>query len=547
LLGEGRQLLAGGEPRRAAELLREALALWRGPPLADFEHESFARNEIARLDELRVAALEQRLEADLALGRHAEVVAELQGLVNVHPLRESLRRLLMLALYRSGRQADALAVYQQARAALVDELGLDPSQALQQLERAILVQDPALELLAAASPLPSPVVAAARPTVRGAVAGAAEGRKTVTVLFCDVVSYTELGARLDPESLRLVMSSYFEQAAAVLEQHGGTVEKFIGDEVMAVFGVPVVREDDALRAVRAAVALRDCAAAFETPIDPELRLQVRIGVNTGEVVAGGSAAGYGFVTGDAVNVGKRLEASAAPDEILLGLETHVLVAHAVESSALEPLTLKGKHDPLVAYRLISVLADATAIPRRDDAPFVGRAPELDRLRTLFAAVEEGRLARQVVVAGEPGIGKSRLAREFLREVAGEATVLIGRCPPYGEGITFWPLRDVFRQSGRDDGELVGASHDVFAAGRRLIEELARERPVVVVFDDVHWAEPTFLDFIEYLAARLGPGASTARLLDAVGAHRGAAGLVSPAGRGGLVGTVVQRRVECAAR
>jgi class 3 adenylate cyclase len=503
LLGEGRQLLAGGEPRRAALLLREALALWRGPPLADFEHESFARNEIARLDELRVAALEQRLEADLALGRHAEVVGELQGLVNVHPLRESLRRLLMLALYRSGRQADALAVYQQARAALVDELGLDPSQALQQLERAILVQDPALELLAAAPPLQSPVAAPARPTARGPVAGPAEGRKTVTVLFCDVVSYTELGERLDPESLRLVMSSYFEQAAAVLEQHGGTVEKFIGDEVMAVFGVPVVREDDALRAVRAAVALRDCAAAFETPIDPELRLQVRIGVNTGEVVAGDSAAGQGFVTGDAVNVGKRLEATAAPDEILLGSETHVLVAHAVESSALEPLTLKGKRDPLVAYRLASVLPDATAIPRRDDAPFVGRAPELNRLRSLFTGVAEGRGARQVVIAGEPGIGKSRLAREFLTEVAGEATVLVGRCPPYGEGITFWPLREVFRQSGRDDGGLVGASHDVFAAGRRLLEQLARERPVVVVFDDVHWAEPTFLDFIEYLAARLG--------------------------------------------
>jgi class 3 adenylate cyclase/predicted ATPase len=503
LLDQGRQLLAGGDARRAAELLRQALALWRGPALADFEYEPFARNEIARLDELRLAALEQRLEADLALGRHAEVVGELQGLVNDHPLRETLRGLLMLALYRSGRQADALAAYQQGRAALVDELGLDPSPALQQLEKAILVQDPALELLAAASPLPSAVAAPTRPTARVPAKGAAEGRKTVTLLFCDVVSYTELGERLDPESLRLVMSLYFEQAAAVLQHHGGTVEKFIGDEVMAVFGVPVVREDDALRAVRAAVDLRDCAAAFETPVDPELRLQVRIGVNTGEVVAGDSTAGQGFVTGDAVNVGKRLEATAAPDEILLGEGTHVLVAHAVEASALEPLTLKGKRDPLVAYRLASVHPDATAIPRRDDAPFVGRAPELERLRSLYTAVAEGRGARQVVVAGEPGIGKSRLAREFLREFAGEATVLIGRCPPYGEGITFWPLREVFRQAGRDDGELVGASHDVFAAGRRLLEELARERPVVAVFDDVHWAEPTFLDFIEYLAARLG--------------------------------------------
>ena len=503
MLEDGRRLLGEGSAREAADVLRGALALWRGRPLADFQYELFARNEIGRLDELRLAALEQRLEADLALGRHAEVVGELQGLVRDHPHHESFRRLLMLALYRSGRQADALGAYQEARAALVDELGLDPSRSLQRLEKAILVQDPELDQDAAPSvPLPAPIRAPPAATVPG-VELPIEGRKTVTVVFCDVVSYTELGERLDPESLRLVMSRFFAQAAALLEECGGTVEKFIGDEVMAVFGVPVVREDDALRAVRAAAALRDSGAALETNLDPELRLQVRIGVNTGEVVAGDSPAGHGYVTGDPVNVGKRLEEAAAPGEILLGPQTYELVAHAVRATAAEPLQLEGKRERVAAFRLEAVDPEARAIPRRDDAPLVGRTRELERLRAIYEDVAAGRGARHVVLVGEPGIGKSRLAREFAAERSDEAAVLVGRCQPYGEGVTFWPLREVFRAAGRPETELVGPSHDVFAAGRRLLEQLARDGPLVVAFDDVHWAEPTFLDFVEYLAARLG--------------------------------------------
>jgi DNA-binding SARP family transcriptional activator/class 3 adenylate cyclase len=512
LLARGRALLDGGDAAEASAVLRRALGLWRGPALADFRYEAFARDETGRLEELRFVALEQRLEADLALGRHAEAVPELEALVREHPLRESLRGLLMLALYRSGRQADALAAYQDARTALVDELGLDPGQALQRLEGAILRQDPSLDLAAVSPPPPSPPrepVARTRPSPaadvicatcgaansRGAQfcqscgAGlrpqpAAETRKTVTLLFCDVLDYGELAARLDAEALRQAMSRFFELAAATIERHGGTVETFVGDEVTAVFGVPVVREDDALRAVRAALELRDGVTDLE----------VRIAITTGEVIAGAPGGGHGFVTGEAVALGRRLQRGAKAGEVVLGEKTHALVAHAVTVSPL---------DGGDAYRLDALDPAATAVPRRADAPLIGRERELDWVRGVFAEVAGGHGARQVVVVGEAGVGKSRFGREFVGEVGDAATVLIGRCPPYGEGITFWPLRELLVQAGRDPDALTGSSHEIFAAARRVLVELAAERPLVAAFDDLHWAEPTFLDFVEYLAARLG--------------------------------------------
>jgi class 3 adenylate cyclase/tetratricopeptide (TPR) repeat protein len=327
-----------------------------------------------------------------------------------------------------------------------------------------------------------------------------EGRKTVTVLFCDLVAFTELAGRLDPEALRHLMVRFFEQSAAVIEQHGGTVEKFIGDEVMAVFGVPVAREDDVLRAVRAAVAVRGRVADLDRESD--VRLELRIGINTGEVVTGDPAAGSDFVSGETVAVGKRLEQSAAPGEIVLGDATHRLVAHAVRATRLEPLTLKGRPGETVAYRLESVDAAASAIPRRLDTPFVGHEHELERLRSAFEEVAAGG-ARLLTVLGEPGIGKSRLARELIRSVEEQAGVIVARCPPQGEGTTFSPLRDAFRQAGRDPDALASSSFEVFAAARSMFEELAVARPLLVVFDDVHWAEETLLDLIEHLAVRLG--------------------------------------------
>ena len=327
----------------------------------------------------------------------------------------------------------------------------------------------------------------------------AEGRKTVTVLFCDLVAYTELAGRLDPETLRRLMLRFYERAAAVIEAHGGTVEKFVGDEVMAVFGVPVVREDDVLRAVRAAVAVRECVAELDR--ESEARLEVRIGVNTGEVVTGDPSAGHAFVSGDAVNVGKRLEQSAPPGEIVLGETTYELVAHAVQATRLDPLTLKGKAGETVAFRLESIDPAATAIPRRDDTIFVGQQRKLERLRAAFEEAASGG-ARLVTVVGEPGIGKSRLAQELLSSLAGRATVLVARCPPYGEGTTFSPLREALRDAGRDESAFDGSSYEVFATTRGLFEELAGEQPVVTVFDDVHWAEETLLDLIEHLSVRL---------------------------------------------
>src|SRR5262249_27438027 len=183
----------------------------------------------------------------------------------------------------------------------------------------------------------------------GLLSQPSEGRKLVTVLFCDLVAYTQLAERLDPEALRHLMSQFFDAAAKVVEQHGGTVEKFVGDEVMAVFGVPKVHEDDALRAVRAAIAIRDCVTELSRETDAHL--EVRMGVNSGEVVTGDPASGYGFVSGDAVAIGKRLEQAAAPGEIILGEATQALVAHAAEAAPLQPLTLNGAAGEAAAIRI----------------------------------------------------------------------------------------------------------------------------------------------------------------------------------------------------
>jgi class 3 adenylate cyclase/tetratricopeptide (TPR) repeat protein len=329
-----------------------------------------------------------------------------------------------------------------------------------------------------------------------------EVRKTVTVVFADVTGSTALGERLDPESFRRVMARYFETARACLERHGGTVEKFIGDAVMAVFGVPTVHEDDALRALRAAVELRDSLASVNDELEREygVSLLLRTGVNTGEVVTGTEER---LVTGDAVNVAARLEQAAQPGEVLIGGQTWRLARDAIEVGRIEPLSLKGKAEPLAAYRLLRVLEGAPAFERAFDAPLVGRREELARVREIFDEVVAKRRCRLVVVLGPPGIGKSRLARELDSALAGEAAVLSGRCLPYGEGITFWPLFEIFRDADAED-ELAaalseGTPEEIFWAVRKALEERSRQRPLALVFDDLHWAEPTFLDLLEHLA------------------------------------------------
>ena len=357
----------------------------------------------------------------------------------------------------------------------------------------------------------------------------AEARKTVTVVFSDVAGSTNLGERLDPEAVRYVMGRWFGEAASALERHGGTVEKFIGDAVMAVFGIPTLREDDALRAVRAAAELHERIAGLNEDLERELGVAIalRTGVNTGNVVAGDPAQGQAFATGDAVNVAARLEQTAAPGEIVIGGTTYALVRDAVRAERLAPLELKGKAETVEAFRLLEVFAGAPAFTRRLDAPFVGRADELAALVAGLDEAERESSCRLVTIVGAPGIGKSRLVRELLSATKGRSRAVIGRCLSYGEGITYWPLAEIVRQVGGedpravvselvggDDGELVGErvagavgltetasrTEEIFWAARRLLESLARERPLVVVVDDIHWAEPTLLDLLEYVAA-----------------------------------------------
>ena len=328
-------------------------------------------------------------------------------------------------------------------------------------------------------------------------APAREQRKTVTVLFCDVTGSTALGESQDPEALRALLVRYFERMKGIVESHGGTVEKFIGDAVMAVFGVPVLHEDDALRACRAAVEMRD---SF-----PELGINGRIGVTSGEVVTGTAER---LATGDAVNVAARLEQAAASGEVMVGAETLALVRDAVVAEPVEPLTLKGKSEPVRAFRLISAHGE----PARSFAtPMVGRERELRRLRDAFAQAVHDRSCQLFTVLGAAGVGKSRLATEFLAGV--EARVVRGRCLSYGEGITYWPVVEIVRQLDTlPDGDaavpvraLLGeadsatSSDEIAWAFRKLLEQEANERPLVCVLDDAHWAEETLLDLVEHIA------------------------------------------------
>ena len=458
------------ERLRDAGNVDAALALWRGEALADLADHGIARAEAARLAELRLSCIEQRLERELEAGRHGELAAELASLVHAHPAREQLRGQLMLALYRSGRQAEALEAYRAARTTFMDELGLEPSRALRDLHQRILRQDPALDV-PRAQPASPPPVAPAPTTVM---------RKTVTVLFCDLAESTQLGERLDPEALRTVMSRWYEAMRAPIERAGGTVEKFVGDAVMAVFGVPAAHEDDAFRAVRAAVEMREAVGP--------LGLEVRIGVNTGEVVTGDSSTT--LVTGDAVNTAKRLEQAAAPGEILIGAGTRRLIAHATELEPVGRVPAKGKRAPVEAWRVLATIAGATPFPRRLDVPLVGRKRELELLERELAAAVRERTCRLVTVSAPAGIGKSRLAQELVSRA--DADVLSARCVPYGDGITFLPVAELL-----DD--IAGSSNDeIFWHVRKQLELRAEAGPLVVCVEDVHWAQPAFLDLLEYV-------------------------------------------------
>jgi class 3 adenylate cyclase/tetratricopeptide (TPR) repeat protein len=358
----------------------------------------------------------------------------------------------------------------------------------------------------------------------------------VTVVFCDLTGSTALGERLDPEALRHVLHRYYDAMAAVVERHGGTVEKFIGDAVMAVFGVPATHEDDPLRAVRAAAEMQREMATISDELERRhgAGLAARIGVNTGEVIAGDPSAGQRLVTGDAVNVAARLEQAAGSGDVLLGAATARLVRDAVVVEAIDPLSLKGKTDPVPAFRLVEVLSHALGGHERGlDSPLVGRDKELRLLRQALDRATTERTSQLFTLLGPAGVGKSRLVHEFLSTSTPDATVLRGRCLSYGEGITYYAIGEIVHQAAgvRDDdgpdeafakltGILTDAAdgdrvasliagilgwrepttpEDAAWAIRKLLEHLASRRTVVVEVDDVHWAEPLLLDLIDHLA------------------------------------------------
>jgi class 3 adenylate cyclase/tetratricopeptide (TPR) repeat protein len=376
-----------------------------------------------------------------------------------------------------------------------------------------------------------------------AAAAGRPARKTVTVVFTDLAGSGGLGQRLDPESLAVVMARWFDHLRAILERHGGRVQKFVGDAVVAVFGIPVANEDDALRAVRAADGLRGGLGQLNDELERDwgVRLQTRTGVNTGEVVTGDPAIGDALVLGDAVNVAARLEQVAAPGEVLLGQSTYRLVRDAVAAERVTPLHLKGKGSPVVAYRLGQVDPGAPGHARRQDAPIVGREPELRLFAWVYERVVSTRSGHLLTFLGQAGQGKTRLVGEAVAALGG-ATVLRGRCLSYGEGITYWPVAEVVRQAagiadtdppaearakldrllapGADPdpsgareralvatriAQLIGLedrpapAEEAPWAFRRLLELLAERNPLVVVLDDLHWAEPGLLDLVEHVA------------------------------------------------
>jgi class 3 adenylate cyclase/tetratricopeptide (TPR) repeat protein len=361
---------------------------------------------------------------------------------------------------------------------------------------------------------------------------ARESRRMVTIVFADPKPKTADGAPLSPDRTRVVMSQYVETMRPILERHGGTVEKFIGDALMAVFGLPVRHEDDAVRAVRAAGEMRAALVVLNAQLQARFGVTLAnpVGVNTGIVVAGDASEGQRLVTGDAVNVAARLEQTAGTGEVLLGDLTRRLVGSAVETDAVKPLRLKGKAEPVPAHRLVRVMGTGSA-NRRHDLPLVGRDDELETIRSVFRTATRDRQCVRATLVGDAGVGKTRLINEFLAEAAHSARVVQGTCLAYGDGITFWPLVGMLQDAAHivedDDGDaargrlaaLVGDDPEVLdrvasIAGlvdtpyavpelvwalRRFLERLAMSEPVVVLFDDVQWAEPTFLDVVDQLS------------------------------------------------
>lgn len=511
LLNEAR----GDSPEIRAEKLSAALSLWRGPALADFIYEPFAQRAIAALEESRIEAIEDRFEAELALGRGAELVTELHEITAAHPFRERLQGFLMVALYRAGRQTESLDVYRKTRALLLEEMALEPSPELRELEAAILRQDPTLEL---------------RRAPRHELRSPGEGgswlpleRRTVTVAAVDVAP--SANPSLDTEVVARIGERAARVATEVLERHGARVERSLGDELIAFFGFPVAHEDDALSAVRALVDVRTAVHSLDDdPSSTEnVKHRSRAGIETGDIIVAGPGAALRDVgTAPAVSSARRLEHASADGEILVGPAAQRLLRGAV---ILNPVG-RGDGEPATAWQVLEVIPRASAIPRAMDAPMIGRQNELTQLRSAFRhAIRSGVVVR-ITVIGEGGIGKSRLAREVLASIGDDANGIILRCTPPGEGMGFFPVRQAVVEAAgvygwrrlhellesADNGksivpEIAGAIGlrspratigELQAPMCRLLEVLALDHPLIVTVEDIHWADPSFLKLVDQL-------------------------------------------------
>ena len=524
---EGHRVLISGDPAAAATVLSAGLALWRGPAFAEFTARAPLDAEAARLEQLRLDAIEWRIEAELACGESASPVGELEALVREHPTREGLWALLMRALYRAGRQADALEAYRRARRVLVTELGIEPSRELREVERLVLAHDQSLDAPVrkpaeataegARQPAPPPAAESAYQERHGGMSAATEPvaeRRAVVVAALELT-----GSAADPEEVAAQNEAFRDHVRDRIVAYGGVVCVQAGATSVAIFGAPVAHDDDATRAIRAARA-----ALHDWPGSPA----PRAGVSAGEVVVTGDATGV-TASGHPVNEADRLRTLAHPGDLIVDLPVRQLIGLADT----EPVP---GAEP-AAWRLIGLPAVG---PAPAATGFVGRRRDLAILEAAFGKTVDERAPQFVTIIGEAGIGKSRLVAEFGRALEAHDTEVVwraGYCRPYGNGTSLSALADIVKaQAGiadtdaaaeavtkirgtlpdeeRDDLEprltpLVGADPGItqsrfesFSAWRRFIEIIAAEAAAVLVVEDLHWAAPLLLDFLEDLAAGL---------------------------------------------
>jgi DNA-binding SARP family transcriptional activator len=518
LTEEGSAALGRGDARAALRSLEQALALWRGTPLSDVEVPDFLAAEIRTLEERRLRALESRLEAALELGRHLESMAHLEAAVHEYPLNERLHALHMVALYRAGRQAEALDVVGRLRRTLSQELGIEPGASIAQLERLILERDPSLDL------------AAGRESH-----AARESRKIVVALAARITAAHSSGLPLDPEVERMLHQELADRTRDAVERHGGAVFERLGSNITAVFGVPSAHEDDASRAIRAAIELRDLVAMASIDV-PALRqpgdykVGICAGIAADEVLVEHSGEDERLLSTAVIDSALHLAQSAQAREVLV---THTVrqLARDVRAAEVEMLVLANASPPGIVYRLVET--DFGEQPRLH-SELVGRDEELSALHEAFRRVVEQQSCALVTVLGPAGVGKSRLVSEFLSSIGTRAVIAVGRCVSYGRDISFLPIAEALTNlasieaedspetatrklaallGGHDDaafltdqivallgiGNATALGDELFWAIRKTLEIRAARDPVVLVIDDIHWADSTLLDLLEHIA------------------------------------------------